>query len=269
MQEVVSGEARAEAPTATKPEAAGYSVISTEQTINHPERPGAPLPAVCETDPTRCGSFLSSDGPCARYSRRGCVLRHQAGYQEVTDATPATRTPGPAAMFSSDSVEWYTPPKIIEAVRELFGGTIDLDPCSNAKGAAANVPARVHYTQEDNGLFQPWFGNVYMNPPYGAREIVPWIERVRMEYEARRVTAAVVLVKAATSARWFRTLSPKYIRCEVAGRLKFSGHPDSAPFSSVLFYLGDDVQRFADVFGRHGVIVGPWAAVRKTEEVTA
>ena len=64
MGEAASREARAEAPTATKPEAAGYSVISTEQTINQPERPGAPLPAVCETDPTRCGSFLSSDGPC-------------------------------------------------------------------------------------------------------------------------------------------------------------------------------------------------------------
>ena len=45
MGEAASREARAEAPTATKPEAAGYSVISTEQTINHPERPGAPLPA--------------------------------------------------------------------------------------------------------------------------------------------------------------------------------------------------------------------------------
>ncbi len=86
-----SGEARAEAPTATKPEAAGYSVISTEQTINHPERPGDTLPAVCETDPSRCGSFLSSDGPCPRYARRGCPLRHQDGYLIVTDPTPAAR----------------------------------------------------------------------------------------------------------------------------------------------------------------------------------
>jgi len=42
------------------------------------------LPVVCCTDSTRCGSFLSSDGPCARYTRRGCPLRHQAGYQAVT-----------------------------------------------------------------------------------------------------------------------------------------------------------------------------------------
>ncbi len=84
MGEAASREARAEAPTATKPEAAGYSVISTEQTINQPERPGAPLPAVCETDPTRCGSFLSSDGPCPLHALKGCPLRHQAGYKAVT-----------------------------------------------------------------------------------------------------------------------------------------------------------------------------------------
>ena len=81
MQEVVSGEARGRAPTATKPEAAGYSVISTEQTINHPERPGAPLPAVCRSlAGTLCGSFLTSSGPCRRWSVRGCPLRRLPGY---------------------------------------------------------------------------------------------------------------------------------------------------------------------------------------------
>lgn len=91
MGEAASREARAEAPTATKPEAAGYSVISTEQTINQPELPGAPLPAVCETDLTRCGSFLSSDGPCPLHALRGCPLRHRAGHRAVTDPDPAVR----------------------------------------------------------------------------------------------------------------------------------------------------------------------------------
>jgi len=92
MGEAASREALEQSPTATKPEAAGYSVISTEQTINQPERPGDPLPPVCCTDSTRCGSFLTSDGPCRRYALRGCPLRHQEGYQAVTDPTPATRT---------------------------------------------------------------------------------------------------------------------------------------------------------------------------------
>ncbi len=266
MGEAASREALAQSPTATKPEAAGYSVISTEQTINQPERPGTPLPAVCETDPTRCGSFLSSDGPCPRYARRGCPLRHQEGYQAVTGPTPATRTPGPAPMFSSNTGDWYTPPEIVEAVRELFG-IIDLDPCSNSH-EAPNVPALVHFTREDDGLSRPWFGRVYLNPPYG-KGIGPWIEKVREEHEAGRVTAAVVLVKAATDTRWFRVLSERYPRCEVAGRLKFSGCKNPAPFPSVLFYLGDEVQRFADVFGRFGVLVAPLPAARGAEEVPA
>ena len=266
MGEAASREARAEAPTATKPEAAGYSVISTEQTINQPERPGAPLPAVCETDPTRCGSFLTSDGPCPLHALKGCPLRHQEGYQAVTGPTPATRTPGPAPMFSSNTGDWYTPPEIVEAVRDLFG-IIDLDPCSNSH-EAPNVPALVHFTREDDGLSRPWFGRVYLNPPYG-KGIGPWIEKVREEHEAGRVTAAVVLVKAATDTRWFRVLSERFPRCEVAGRLKFSGCKDPAPFPSVLFYLGDEVQRFADVFARFGVLVAPLPAARGAEEVPA
>ena len=85
-----SGEARAEAPTTKDPVSTkDLPIISTAQNINQPEPCGGRLPAVYETDPSKCGSYLSRDGPCARYSRRGCPLRHQAGYQEVTDATPA------------------------------------------------------------------------------------------------------------------------------------------------------------------------------------
>ena len=266
MGEAASREARAEAPTATKPEAAGYSVISTEQTINQPERPGDPLPPVCCTDPSRCGSFLTSDGPCPLHALKGCPLRHQEGYQAVTGPTPATRTPGPAPMFSSNTGDWYTPPEIVEAVRELFG-IIDLDPCSNSH-EAPNVPARTIYTREDDGLTREWSGRVYLNPPYG-KGIGPWIEKVRAEHEAGRVTAAVVLVKAATDTRWFRLLSERYPRCEVAGRLKFSGCKAPAPFPSVLFYLGDEVQRFAEVFARFGVLVAPLPAARGAEEVPA
>ena len=215
---------------------------------------GDPLPPVCFTDPSRCGSFLTSDGPCPLHALKGCPLRHQEGYQAATGPTPATRTPGPAPMFSSNTGDWYTPPEIVEAVRELFG-IIDLDPCSNSH-ETPNVPALAHFTRDDDGLSREWSGRVYLNPPYG-KGIGPWIEKVREEHEAGRVTAAVVLVKAATDTRWFRVLSERYPRCEVAGRLKFSGCKAPAPFPSVLFYLGDEVQRFAEVFARFGVIVAP------------
>ena len=80
-----SGEARAEAPTAKDPDSTkDLPIMSAAQTINQPEPSDEALPPVCSTDPSRCGSFLSPDGPCARYSRRGCPLRHQAGYKAVT-----------------------------------------------------------------------------------------------------------------------------------------------------------------------------------------
>ena len=224
------GSPRAKAtPTTTQPPDGGLYIISPRRDINQPIRPDEALPPVCETDPTR--------------------------------------TPGPAPMFSSNTGDWYTPPEIVEAVRDLFDGRIDLDPCSNSH-EAPNVPARTLYTREDDGLSRPWSGRVYLNPPYG-KGIGPWIEKVREEYEAGRVTAAVVLVKAATDTRWFRVLSERYPRCEVAGRLRFSGCKNPAPFPSVLFYLGDEVQRFADVFARFGVLVAPLPAARGAEEVPA
>ena len=199
----------------------------------------------------RNGDTLAED----RSNTEPWIDRRAPGRLTKALATAAPRTPGPASLFTSKTPEWFTPPEILEAVGELFDGQIDLDPCSNSH-EAPNVPALVHYTREDNGLCREWSGRVYLNPPYG-KGIGPWIEKVREEHEAGRVTAAVVLVKAATDTRWFRVLSERYPRCEVAGRLKFSGCKAPAPFPSVLFYLGDEVQRFAEVFARFGVIVAP------------
>jgi hypothetical protein len=67
--------------------------------------------------------------------------------------------------------EWLTPPEIIQAL-----GTFSLDPC-----APINRPwdtAIQHYTIADNGLNLPWFGRVWLNPPFG-REAVKWLRKLR------------------------------------------------------------------------------------------
>lgn len=66
--------------------------------------------------------------------------------------------------------EWLTPPRILEAL-----GDFDLDPC-----APIERPwdmAREHYTITDDGLLKPWFGRVWLNPPYG-RHAAAWLERL-------------------------------------------------------------------------------------------
>jgi hypothetical protein len=57
--------------------------------------------------------------------------------------------------------EVYTPP----ALFEKLGITFDLDVCA-PEGGVPWIPARNHYSLKDDGLTQPWHGNVWMNPPY-------------------------------------------------------------------------------------------------------
>lgn len=154
------------------------------------------------------------------------------------------KSQGMQVHYSSENDKWNTPPKIITRTL-LVLGEIDLDPCSNDK-QHPNVPARHYFTVEDNGLEQGWFGNVYMNPPYGD-EIGAWVDKLIQEYENDNVDEAIALVPARTDTRWFRQLKP-FARCFIWGRLKFSDADNSAPFPSMVVYLGTDLKRFAEAF---------------------
>lgn len=149
-----------------------------------------------------------------------------------------------AVHYSSETPEWYTPPAIIEAVTEFFD-VIDLDPCSNSK-TTPHVPAQQYWTIEDNGLYAPWHGRVYINPPYG-REIGAWVARACDTYASRAIEAAILLVPARTDTEWFRRLRDFPI-CFIGGRVRFigpHGAGDAAPFPSALVYVGDEVERYA------------------------
>ena len=66
--------------------------------------------------------------------------------------------------------EWLTPPFIFDHFEPF-----DLDPCS-----PINRPwntAKNHYTKEDDGLNKKWYGNVWLNPPYG-RETGKWLKKL-------------------------------------------------------------------------------------------
>jgi len=146
--------------------------------------------------------------------------------------------------FASQSNEWLTPSKIIERVIAIMG-FINLDPCSNSK-TTPSVPAHNHFTIETDGLSLPWYGRVYMNPPYG-REISQWVEKLCSEYEHGKVSEAIALVPARTDTRWFRQFR-KYPRCFIWGRLKFSDHKNFAPFPSMVVYLGKNNRTFINKF---------------------
>lgn len=155
-----------------------------------------------------------------------------------------------AVHFSSETPEWYTPGHIVARVIQAMG-CIDLDPCSNSH-VEPNVPAMTYYTKEDDGLAQPWHGRVYMNPPYG-HELGDWVTHLIDEWRDGRVTEAVALVPARTDTAWFSEFIGLPL-CFIRGRLRFSGHENSAPFPSMAVYLGPNLTAFVRAFGDIGPI---------------
>ena len=67
------------------------------------------------------------------------------------------------------SDEWYTPKHIFDAL----GLEFDLDPCSPTTGSV--VPAKQRYSLPFDGLAAPWFGLVWVNPPYSNPR--QWVEK--------------------------------------------------------------------------------------------
>jgi len=167
---------------------------------------------------------------------------------------------------SSVSEDWYTPPLYLDAVRDVFGGTIDLDPMSCPEANQYVMAERI-YTAEMDGLRWPWDGNVYLNPPWGGsvgpgsvkrRAITKLID----SYEHGAVIAAVVCLNAnATTTSWFAPLFDYHI-CFPNHRVEHwgPGGKGGAPNSGTVFiYLGPDPQRFAKVFQQFGAVMAPLA----------
>lgn len=171
--------------------------------------------------------------------------------QEIAAAPPAPTGHLMQIMSSSETPEWCTPQDIIEHVLRMFG-EIDTDPCSNSHDNP-NVPAKTLYTKEDDGLSKNWHGRVYMNPPYGT-EIGKWIDKLLAEHNAG-VSESISLLPARVDTSWFQPLY-EHTLCMVRGRLQFSNAQYSAPFPSVIVYIGNRQQEFINVFEHMGNIIG-------------
>jgi hypothetical protein len=160
-----------------------------------------------------------------------------------------------ASVTSSASVEWYTPAVYISAVRMALGG-IDLDPAS-CEQANRTVGASRYFDAVTDGLAHEWSGRMFLNPPYGTL-CSAFVAKALSEYEAGRVTAAVLLLNAySVDASWFRPLWDhmlcfSYDRIHMLG---LNGDPGRPSAGSVFVYLGPDRARFARTFSRFGAVV--------------
>jgi len=154
--------------------------------------------------------------------------------------------------------EWYTPGEYVAMAREVMG-SIDLDPAS-CEEANKVVDATVFYTKEDDGLSKEWAGNLWVNPPY-SRDLMPaFIEKLKVSYIDGDVESAILLSHNNTDTQWFHNIAAvSSAICFPKKRIKFYRDEEiAAPTNGqTFFYLGDDVGKFAEVFGEIGIVVEP------------
>jgi ParB family chromosome partitioning protein len=152
--------------------------------------------------------------------------------------------------------EWYTPEYIIESAR-LVMGSIDLDPAS-CEEAQRTVKAATYYTVEEDGLSKPWFGNVWLNPPYSNGDCKRFI--FTLSHRRRGINQAIVLVNSSTSTQWFHELLSisnaillfkKRVRFIAPGGI-VKTNPE---YDNIAFYFGANKEAFNQEFNKYGRVI--------------
>ena len=167
--------------------------------------------------------------------------------------------------INSQSVNWCTPPKYVEAVKEVFGGSVELDPCSNQWSIVAAETEFV--LPRHDGLTEEWnYKTVYVNPPYGADRqrkttIKHWLYKCYSAHQDFHSEVLALIPLAANTSHW-----KKYVWGKATAvcflydtRLKFlengNGGGKGAPMACVMVYWGENYERFFEVFLEFGAVV--------------
>lgn len=131
-----------------------------------------------------------------------------------------------------NTVEWYTPRYLFEQLKIKF----DLDPCSPGKSIVPWIPAKHHFTKEQDGLLHKWFGKVWLNPPYG-RETGKWLKKMAKHGNG------IALVYSRTDTVWFQKYAvTANIICFMDTRMHF------VPNFKVKEYHDDNWDLFLDTY---------------------
>jgi phage N-6-adenine-methyltransferase len=97
-------------------------------------------------------------------------------------------------------------------------GPFDLDPAAQPHTAKASR----YFTPDEDGLSRPWFGRVWLNPPYSKPR--PWCEKAREETTNGNAEIVVMLLPASVDTRWFHEAVLPYAELRfIRGRVRFVG----------------------------------------------
>lgn len=231
-------------------------------------RPLASLPSIAQAEVWQKAVETAPEGKITAAHVQSVVDDYRAE-QANQSFVGNVYQPVEATMFSNKSMEYYTPKKYTQAVRDVLGA-IDLDPAS-CKEAQENVKADRYYTQEQDGLSMDWSGRVFLNPPYckeqGKSNQDTWSQRLVREYESGSVIEAVLLVKAALGYKWFERMFDLYPVCLCRERLSFvmedGTDEGQSKQGTAFFYFGANPERFYKVFEKFGRVIPPSAVINE------
>lgn len=187
----------------------------------------------------------------------------------------ALEAPAPPAkkrgyMAKAKRNDTNTPEAVLQLVRHVFGGRIDLDPCGNPASitqarreiwltkysGAASTEKLGRCIDYGSGLVAPWAGTVFVNPPFD--HIAKWSRKCAGEH-AQRQAEVLLLSPARTDTRWFHgVIAPTASAfCLWRGRLVFLGEKAGCPFPLMFAYWGPHADRFRAAFSPHGLVLPP------------
>ena len=164
----------------------------------------------------------------------------------------------------SQSQEWGTPKRYVDAIRSFFGGAIDLDPCSNEFSV---VKAHVEYRLPENGLKETWdFPSIFVNPPYGIDQeagtsIRHWLSRCESSHRIYGSEVIALVPVATNTGHWKNSVYGKALAvCFLHDtRLRFLVNGQDAgkgaPMSCALIYWGARYDDFLNAFTPFGAVV--------------
>lgn len=152
--------------------------------------------------------------------------------------------------MSKDSDVRFTPQHVLDVVREF--DAIALDPCTTPDNP---VNASHFYTEEDDGLVQPWGGGLcYWNCPYSRGQPIRWATRAWDAWDVSAVESiGLMIADTSTEATQFVLNNANAVGFWKK-RIRFAGDA-SAKFANMVAYFGDRQGRFLRVFEPHATVL--------------
>lgn len=165
-------------------------------------------------------------------------------------------------QVTSSNMRYFTPKWLMDIVREIMGGGIELDPFSEQAANGYSVMADKIITEQENGLSIEWDmeRRIWCNPPYMTKVMEETVRRLS------NASCAMMICNSNTSSSWFQdAMKSCTLACFLTNRVCFCRELEDGEIyqttrperDNTLFLFSTYegvVQRFIDIGSQIGII---------------